>query len=70
MEKSKEIKKLDYLTERALNANGLSSCDKCPIGFDNCTDLHIELCTFAFVKGYKSGYRSKNKNKTSLRGSK
>lgn len=70
MEKSKEIKKLDYLTLKALKANGLSTCDKCPIGFNNCNDLYIKLCTFAFIKGYKSGYRSKNKNKTSLRGSK
>lgn len=68
MEKSKEIKKLDYLTLRALKANGLSTCNNCPIGFNNCNDLYIKLCTFAFIKGYKSGYRSKNKNKNSFTG--
>lgn len=55
--------KLSSLEKKARIKAGRAKCTDCPIGMKNCNMQLLKLCTYSFVKGYKSAYRDKYKKK-------
>ena len=51
---NQNFKKIDSITKQAIIAINRSSCKNCPIEHINCNEIYMKLCTFSFIKGYKS----------------
>lgn len=54
------MKLKESLSEKAKTANGRSqACEKCP--FHPCSISLMQVCSRAFVEGYKKGYKQRSK---------
>lgn len=58
------------ITRKALAANGRSrACGKCKLGVANCNSAIQEVCSKAFVEGYKKGYEQGKRDNSISRSS-